>query len=53
MSYCFELKNQQIKSILHQNEFIRDGEILASLDLKSLIIHPNITLMIFSNENKT
>ena len=26
MSCCFELKNQQIKSILHQNEFIRDGE---------------------------
>ena len=26
MSCCFELKNQQIKSILHKNEFIRDGE---------------------------
>ena len=26
MSCCFELKNQQIKTILHQNEFIRDGE---------------------------
>ena len=26
MSCCFELKNQQVKSILHQNEFISDGE---------------------------
>ena len=26
MSCCFELKNQQIKSILHQNEFISDSE---------------------------
>lgn len=34
MSCCFELKNQQIKSILHQNEFIRDGENTCIIRLK-------------------
>ena len=34
MSCCFELKNQQIKSILHQNEFIREGENTCIIRLK-------------------